>query len=148
MSMINPRTAGPLVGQNVQFQLQQRQNQMFGYRLDYNATVGRMSDVAQQGNEAAQQRADAIHQYETATGQLVKKTADLNKWTNRLTDQKQKLTVQKPPAKANKKGPADKKQFSLKTYLPLDFEIEKERILATLPRPPQDDKAQGKAARK
>jgi hypothetical protein len=142
ISSMNIRTANAFAAQNAQFQLQQRQNQMFGYQLDYNATVGRMSDVAQQGNLLAQQRAGAIRSYETATGQLVKKNADLDKWTARLKDEKQKLTVQDPAAnpKGNKKAAADRKQpFTLKSYLPLEFEVEKEHILASLKPPPKDD---------
>jgi hypothetical protein len=148
ISSINVRT-NPLAAQTAQFQLQQRQNQMFGYQLDYNATAGRMSEVAQQGNLLAQQRTEAIQRYETATGHLVKKNADLDKWTARLNDEKQKLTVQKPPAKGNKKAAGDKKQqFSLKTYLPLEFEVEKEHILASLRPPPKDDEDDAKAAGK
>ncbi|MGE5194340.1 MAG: hypothetical protein ACM3U2_17765, partial [Deltaproteobacteria bacterium] len=93
----------------------------------------------------ARQRADAIQRYETATGQLVKKNADLDKWTTRLKDEKKKLTVQKPPAKGNKKAAGDKKQqFTLKTYVPLEFEVEKEHILASLRPPPKDDDGERK----
>jgi len=149
LSTMNLRTANFLGAQNAQFQLQQRQNQMFGYQLDYNATVGRLSNVAQQGNLAMQQRTDAIKRYETATGQLVKKNADLDKWTARLKDEKQKLTVQAPVAKGGKKAPADKKQqFTLKTYLPLDLEVEKERVLASFTQIPKDDDGDAKAAAK
>jgi hypothetical protein len=144
----NPFPAG-MSSQQALFQLQQRQNQMFGYQLDYNATVGRMSDVAQQGSTLTQQRAEAIQRYETATGQLVKKNADLAKWTARLKDEKQKLTVQKPAAKGGKKGAAgDKKQaFTLKNYLPLEFDVEKDRVLSSLAPPPKDDEDRGKAAK-
>jgi hypothetical protein len=148
ISTMNPRTTDPFTAQNVQFQLQQRQNQMFGYQLDYNATVGRMSDVAQQGNALAQQRSEAIERYEKETGQLVKKNADLAKWTARLKDEKQKLTVQKPAAKGGKKAAGDKKQaFTLKNYLPLEFDVEKERVLTSLAPPPKDDEDGGKAAK-
>ena len=128
----NPRTANPFGMQNAQWQLLQRQNQMLGYQLDYNATLGRQQQVAQQGSQAAQGRADAVRRYETATGELVKKNAGLDKWTARLNDEKQKLTVQKPAAKAGKRAPLDKKQqFSLKTFLPLDLDIEKHHVLAS-----------------
>ena len=149
ISTMNPRTTSPLAGQQAQFQLQQRQNQMFGYQLDYNATVGRMSDVAQQGSLLTQQRAEAIQRYEKETGQLVKKNADLAKWTARLKDEKQKLTVQKPVAKAGKKAAAgDKKQaFTLKNYLPLEFDVEKERVLSSLALSPKDDGGERKVAK-
>jgi hypothetical protein len=145
---MNPRTTDPFTAQNAQFQLQQRQNQMFGYQLDYNATVGRMTDVAQQGSLLTQQRAEAVQRYEKETGQLVKKNADLAKWTARLKDEKQKLTVQKPAAKGGKKAAGDKKQaFTLKSYLPLEFDVEKERVLTSLAPPPKDDENEGKAAK-
>jgi hypothetical protein len=145
ISTMNVRNTTPFAAQSAQFQLQQRQNQMFGYQLDYNATAGRMSEVARQGNVLAQERADAIQRYEKATGELVKKNADLDKWTTRLKDEKQKLTVQKPAAGGNKKGAGDKKQqLTLKSYLPLEFEVEKEHILASLRPPPKDGGDEGK----
>ncbi len=111
---------------------QQRQNQMFGYQLDYNATIGRMQAVAQQGNFVAEQRAEAVLRYQTATGQLVQKDAGLDKWATRLKNEKQKLTVQKPSAQANNRAPAARKhEFSLKSYVPLDFDVEKRHVLAS-----------------
>ena len=121
---------GSVYGTNASWQLMQSQNQMFGYQLDYNATLGRMSGVAEQGALVAQQKADAIQRYENATGQLSKKEADLDKWSGRLKNQKQKLTVQKPPK--GKKGAADKKQhLSIKTLFPFDLEHERDRLLET-----------------
>jgi hypothetical protein len=123
---------------------QQRQNQMFGYQLEYNATIGRMQAVSQQGNVVAEQRAEAILQYQTATGQLVQKDAGLDKWATRLKNEKQKLTVQKPSAKANKKTPAAQKhEFSLKSYVPLDFDAEKRHVLDSfsLPADGKDDES-------
>jgi hypothetical protein len=130
------RTSGQFVMQNVQMQLMQRQNQMLGYQMEYNDTVGRQQQIAEQANLAMQDRADAIKRYEAATGQLVGKNADLDKWTARLQDEKQKLTVQKPAAPGaktgSKKGNADQKpQFTLKSYVPLDFDLERDRLLAS-----------------
>ncbi|MGE5194126.1 MAG: hypothetical protein ACM3U2_16645 [Deltaproteobacteria bacterium] len=120
--------------------IQQRQNQMFGYQLEYNATIGRLQAVAQQGNFVSGQRAEAILRYQTATGQLVQKDSDLDKWAKRLKNEKQKLTVQKPPAKGNKKAPAAQKhEFSLKSYVPLDFDVEKRHVLASFS-PPAESK--------
>jgi hypothetical protein len=132
-----PGAQNPLV--QLQLQLQQRQGQMLGYQLDYNDTIARQQQVSRQGAQAMQERADMIQRYETATGQLVKKNADLDKWTDRLKNEKQKLTVQKPTAKGGKKAPADRKQpVSLKTMLPPDFDMEKERVLASFAHPPKD----------
>jgi hypothetical protein len=95
--------------------------------------------VAGQGARALQARADAVQQFETATGQLVKKSADLDKCSGRLKNQRQKLTVQKPAAKGGQKAPDKKQQFSLKTYLPLDLEVEKEHVLGSFAHPPGGD---------
>lgn len=147
MSNINVIAANPFGSQNAQFQLQQRQNQMLAYQIDYNTTVGRLQAVAQQGAQAMRERADAVKRYETATGQLVKKNSNLDKWTSRLKNEKQKLTLQKPGDKA-KKAPTDKKQPTLKTYLPFDFDIEKERVLASFANAAKADDAAANAGDK
>ena len=117
------------VMQTMQQQSLAVQNQMIGYQFEYNATSGRMADVAQRGAQAMQERADGIKRYEDATGQLVKKQADLDKWSARLTAEKQKLAAPKP---AGKKGTADKKQpYSLKTMLPFNLEYERDQLLGS-----------------
>jgi hypothetical protein len=117
---------------NLNQQLIAIQNQMLGYQLEYNATLERMSEVAQRGERAMQQRAEGIKRYEDETGQLVKKKADLDKWSARMKAEKQKLTAQKPVGKAGKKGALDKKQqFLLKSILPLNLEHERDQLLAS-----------------
>src|SRR5947209_9734862 len=37
--------------------------QMIGYQLDYNLTLGRMSEVAQRGSQAIEERAEGIKRY-------------------------------------------------------------------------------------
>ncbi|MBS0265966.1 MAG: hypothetical protein JSS02_28805, partial [Planctomycetes bacterium] len=92
----------------------QRQNQMLGYQLEYNATVGRMHTIAQQGSLVLEQRALAVQQYQKATGQLVQKGAHLDKWATRLKNEKQKLAAPKSTVKANAKMPVPRKhEFSL-----------------------------------
>lgn len=142
----NPRTTNPLAMQNAAQAYMQRQNQMLSYQLDYNATVGRMSDLAQAGAQAAQQRADAITQYEKATGDLTKKNAGLDKWAGRLKNEKQKLTINKPTAKGGKAA-ADKKPAAItfKSILPFDVVHEKERLLASFAPPGKAE--DGKAAK-
>lgn len=147
ISTINPRTANPLAMQNAQQQYIQRQNQMLSYQLDYNATIGRMSQVAQAGTAATGERADMIARYEKATGELVKKNAGLDRWSDRLKNEKQKVAVNKP-AKGAKNGAdknTDKKPAppSFKTILPLDLVHEKERLLASLSPPPKPVEAKG-----
>lgn len=116
------------------------QNQMLGYQLEYNATLGRMTDVAQRGSQAMQDRADAIKRYEDATGQLVKKKADLDKWAARMKTEKQKIAAQNNKPAAKKAGADKKQQHSLKTVLPLNLELERDHLLASLA-PATKDKA-------
>lgn len=134
----------PIYAQNAQFLLMQWQNQMLGYQLDYNATLGRMSEIARLGALLAEQKAEAVKRYETETGQLVKKEVDLDKWSGRLKNQKQKLTVQKPAGKGSKKAAHKKPQLSLKALLPFDAERERDQLIATWAPAPalEDDKAE------
>jgi hypothetical protein len=149
ISMINPRTANPMAMQNSQQQYIQRQNQLTAYQLDYNATVGRMNDVAQAGSVAYGRRTEMIARYEKATGDLVKKNASLDKWGDRLKNEKKKLDVNKPAK--NPKGGANDKQVdkkpvlpSFKTILPLDLQHEKERVMTSLSPPPKLDETESK----
>jgi hypothetical protein len=150
LSTINPRTANPLAMQNAQQQYVQRQNQLLSYQMDYNTTLGRMSEVAQAGSVATEQRANTIARYEKATGELVKKNAGLDKWSDRLKNEKQKVAVNKP-AKGTKNGVADKNADKklppppFKTILPLDLQHEKERLLASLSPPPKPVEEKGDA---
>ncbi len=121
---------------NSGFDVRQRQGQMLGYQLEYNATIWRMELVVQQGNMLANQRAEAIQSYQAATGELVQKDADLDKWATRLKKSQQKLTVQKPQGKGRKNPPDGRTQpYSLKVYLPFDLLVEKAHVLATLASP-------------
>ncbi|MBS0266264.1 MAG: hypothetical protein JSS02_30320 [Planctomycetes bacterium] len=141
MSTMNPRTTSPAGMQNAQQQYLQRQNQMVTYQMEYNATVGRLTTIAQAGATAAEKRAQAISRYEQATGELLKQNASLDKWSDRLKNEKKKLAIHKPaklpkhPAgdKAADKS-ADKKvpPASFKTIFPLDLQHEKDRVLASL----------------
>jgi hypothetical protein len=112
--------------------------EMEGYRAQYNATIAKMSAVLEQANQIVQQRSQVTADYQKATGDIVKENAKLDKWSSRLKDQKQKLVDDKPAvkgakaakAKAAKPAPADKKQqFTLKTFLPLNLEHERDWIL-------------------
>ncbi len=142
----HPRAANSIARQNGQMQLMQRQNQMLGYQMEYNDTLGRQQQIAEQANLAMHDRADAVKRYEAETGQLVSKNADLDKWTARLNGEKKKLTVQKPAAAAGKKGAADKNQeFSLKSSVPLDFDIERDRLLASFASHGSDDDSNSSA---
>ena len=149
LSTLNPRTTNPVAMQNAQQQYVQRQNQLLQYQLEYNTNLGRMSEVAQAGAVATTQRAEAISRYEKSTGELVKKNAGLEKWSDRLKNEKQKLTVNKSGGKGGKTAATDKNSdkkpaaVTFKTILPLDLQLEKDRLLASFSPPVKavEDKA-------
>jgi hypothetical protein len=125
-----PQNQQRFMGQAAQ-QLMQRQNQMLNYQLEYNATIGRMEQTSRQGQITLRERAAIVQKYEKATGELVKKNAELDKWAARVADKKKKLDVQ-ATGKAAKKGSktaADRRVLTLKSYVPLDLDAEKARVL-------------------
>ena len=134
-------TTGSAAAQT-QMRIMQRQQQMVNTQTEYNVTIGRMSDVAQLGRNVNQRRAAIVAKYEKATGQLVKKNAEIDKWSARAAEKKKKLesgTV----GKTKSAKPAPRKVASLKSYVPLELEDEKDRVLATfgiLPEPIAVDK--------
>jgi tetratricopeptide (TPR) repeat protein len=117
---------GGAVTRNQQL-LQQRQNEMAAYELEYNATSFRMGQVAQAARGVVVQRAAVIRDYELATGQLVKKNAALDKWSSRLSDKKKKLTS--ATAKARTATPTDVRIKSIATLVPFDLDEEKNNVL-------------------
>jgi hypothetical protein len=115
-----------------------KMNELETWRAQYNVAVARRSAVIEQALLALQQRDTAIRDYQQATGKIVNENAALDKWSGRLKNQKQKLDVDQPGGQLAKKGkagnpkpaPADKKQqFTLKTFLPLNLEDERDRVL-------------------
>lgn len=125
----------PLPGMN----LLELRNQMETYRMQYNLTAGRMSEVSQQAAQTVEQRTAAVDRYQEATGQIVQKNAQLDKWSSRMNDKKKKLVAKKPAAKTgpvDKPTPADKKQQrALRIFLPLDMEGQRDRLLDTFKSP-------------
>lgn len=115
--------------QQTQQRYLQRQNQLVNSQMEYNVTIGKMSQTAQQGRVAYQQRAAIVQKYEKATGQLVKKNAELDKWSARVADKKKKLDMPAAKAKGARSAP-ERKVVSLKSFVPLDLDDEKARVLA------------------
>lgn len=113
----------------MQQQFLQRQNQLVNSQIEYNATIGRMSQTAQQGRVIMQQRAGIVQKYEKATGQIVKRNAEIEKWSARAADKKKKLDTSVTKGKGAKTA-ADRKTASLKAFVALDLHDEKARVLA------------------
>ena len=131
------RTAGTPSGALL-ISIQNRRNTLAGYQLDYNSTVERLNAVALQGNGVLEARNAAIDRYQEATGQLLKKDKKLTRWNSRLGDKKRKLQTQ-PPAK-DLKDNLERKLDAFRTYVELDLDAERTRVLklvgAPLPAPP------------
>ena len=75
-----------------------------------------------------QQRAEAVNKFQAATGELIKENNSLGKWDKNLA-RKGKTTVRKPGSLAK----ADPKVRLLSSYLPFDFEQERQRVLDSFP---------------
>lgn len=103
------------------------QNQMAAYEREYAAAGLRMTQLSQQANVVVQQRASVVRQYEAATGKLVRKNAALDKWAVRANDKKKGLAA--AAAKPTKPAANDARLRSFGTYVPLDLEAEKKRLL-------------------
>lgn len=131
------RTAAGGTQTRLQQQLQQRQNEMAAYELEYNATTFRMGQLAQQARGIVTQRASVIREYEAATGQLVKKNAALDKWSSRLSDKKKKLST--ATTKAGSSPPKEIKIRSLAALVPFDLDGEKDRVLKSFGLTPADE---------
>jgi hypothetical protein len=113
----------------MQQQLILRQNQLMNYQLEYNATIGRMTQTAQQGQGVQQERAAMVRKYEKATGDLVKKNAELDRWAARVAEKKKKLDVQGVSKQKGARAAADRRIPTLKSYVPLDLDAERARLL-------------------
>lgn len=107
-------------------QINLRQQQMNGYQLEYNTNRLKMLQTARQAGQVVQGRAASVKQFESATGELVKKTASLEKWSARLNDKKAKVAA---TSGKSLKTPKDAKLRSLASFVPLDPDAEKIRVL-------------------
>jgi hypothetical protein len=124
-----PSTADRLRMQQIDFQLNQRQQQLFDYQLQRDQTVVAMQAVYRQAAGVLAQRQAFIADYERATGQLVKQDDSLRKWNDRLAKQKTELE-ETPTGKTPGTQALEQKMKSIGTYLPADWEAIRQRLLA------------------
>ncbi|HVV99359.1 MAG TPA: hypothetical protein VHB77_03395, partial [Planctomycetaceae bacterium] len=124
----NPNLGGIVTP--LQLAIQNRKAAVFGYQLDYNATAARMSSTVEQAGALLKRRALAVEQYETATGQLMKKNNQLERWSIRLGEKKKKLQHQVPAKDLQENF--ERKLGAFRTYVELDLEAERVRILNLL----------------
>lgn len=116
-----------------QQQLQQQQianlqAQLAAYRIEYDRTTLSALNVSQQASRVVQERATAVNRYEKTTGQLLKQDATLGKWEGRMKKTSEKLAsaAKDKPAGGTPKVNLPK---SLRSYVDLNFTIERDRVL-------------------
>jgi tetratricopeptide (TPR) repeat protein len=117
----------------IQQRMVQRQKQLANCQVEYNATVGRMTQTAEQGRAAFQQRMAIVETHEKETGQFVEKKFIPDNWSARVTNGKTKLEV--PTAdkgKTPRTAIARRAAASLASIVPLDLDDEKTRVLAMI----------------
>jgi hypothetical protein len=88
--------------------------------------------VRQSGFAVLERRSAAVARYEAATGELVKQSDTLRKW-NKILDKKDKNLPNAKPAKSSTMNALESRLRALKTYIELDLEAEKQRILDSYP---------------
>jgi len=108
-----------------------RQQQINRYQADRDRTLTSMNGIYQQAQTQLVQRQALITDYEHATGKLVQKDEALKKWNDRL-QQKEKDLATGPKGIAASVQSLEQKRKSVSTYLPMDWEAERQRWLAEL----------------
>ena len=102
-------------------------------RQQYSRFATLIDQVRRQAIAVFGNRKKAIAEFEKATGQLVKQNASLRKWELRLKAEEGRNNEK------SKKGPQSARLRrtrlgSLGTYIPLDLESERNRILDSIPK--------------
>ncbi len=110
-------------------ELLRREQQIFGYQQDRSQTLNSMNQKYQLALGVIQQRQTLVNDYERATGQLVQKDESLKKWNDRL-QKKEKTLDEDPKGKPASVAAIDLKRKTVSTFLPTDWEGERQRLLA------------------
>lgn len=104
--------------------------QQIRYQVDMDQTLASTMAVSQRAQMVVGQRNAAVRQYERATGQIVQQDSAIDKWQDRLKKDGEKLKEQPKP----KAGPVANKiqqARSFRTYVDLDLNQERDRLLDT-----------------
>jgi hypothetical protein len=101
---------------------------------DYSVVEKLALAVREQAFGVLQKRAAAVARYQAATGQLVKQSDNLRKW-NGILDKKDKNLPTSKAAKSAATKSLELKLRSVKTYVDVDLEAEKQRVLDSYPEP-------------
>lgn len=112
----------------------QRELQIVRYQTDQTANTQQMNLIRQKALQVLDQRAAAVRRYELATGQIVKQNESLKKWNDRLKKEAQRV-AESPVGKSTKLSTLESRLRAFGTYVELDLETEKERLLASFAAP-------------
>ncbi|MGQ0635470.1 MAG: hypothetical protein ACT4QC_12720 [Planctomycetaceae bacterium] len=125
-------------------------------RVRYLAAVSQRDQIIQQAESITRERNLAMTQHQQETGNVDKRSSDLNKWTDRLNAKVKELDPLAPEAddaakdqprgkakRAAPKTPAPERKpvITFRSYVPLDFEAEKARVLESYREPGDSSRA-------
>lgn len=104
--------------------------QQIRYQVEMDQTLASTMAVSQRAQMVVGQRNAAVRQYERATGQLVQQDSAIDKWQDRLKKDGEKLKEQ-PKPKAGAVANKIQQARSFRTYVDLDLNQERDRLLDT-----------------
>lgn len=127
-------TAGAGSAQNMQNLIAQKAALRDLLQSQYDSVDRNAGETQQKAFLILERRAAAVARYQKATGQLVKESGVLGKWDKNLA-RKEKSAGKKSTSKPSASKLVDPKVRSLPSYVSLDFETERQRLLDTFPPP-------------
>jgi hypothetical protein len=117
--------------QAINQQLDRLQIRINQYQQEHTQVQNQIALGLQQSMQTLNQRQALITNYEQATGKLVQQDESLRKMKDRLS-QKEKDLAESPKGKAASVQSLEQKRKSPATYLPMDWEAERQRWLQDL----------------
>jgi hypothetical protein len=101
---------------------------MFRYQVELDQTLAGTVAVSQRAQMLVGQRAAAVKQYERSTGQILQQESSLEKWQERLKTDGEKVKAS-PKGKSVPVANKIKQARSFRTYVNLDLNLERDRVL-------------------
>lgn len=109
-------------------EIQFREAEKFAYYTENVRVLNQADAVARQATQLIQKRQAAAQRFQAATGQLARNDQKLNRWTERLNADRKKLEIP-PDGKSSRLAALERRASSLRSYLDLDLNAERERAL-------------------
>lgn len=116
---------------NLELRRQGIDTRLQGLLNEYSAISQKAYQVAMQAAGIIKQKQSLAQQYQNATGQIVKQTQELDTWTGRLSKQKQEVEKKQASGKPANLPRLDRKAKSLRTYVDLNIEDERDQLFAS-----------------